>query len=113
VLDVLLILLLQRYGIRKLETIIVAFVLIIGVCFVMELFLAQPDWAAATGGFVPRLDGASLYIAIGILGATMTSHNLYVYSALVQTRQIVPTHTAKRQSLRYNGWHPAPRSRDV
>ncbi len=101
-LDVLLILVLQHYGVRKLEAVIAAMVLTIGVCFALEIVLAQPDWGGVATGFVPQADSASLYIAIGILGATVMPHNLYLHSNLVQTRRIDTTSDAKREAIRYN-----------
>lgn len=90
VLDVFLILLLQRYGFRRLEAFIGALLIVIAICFGFELFWANPDWAAAAGGLVPRpeivTNPAMLYIAIGILGATVMPHNLYLHSSIVQTR---------------------------
>ncbi|VVT19948.1 Divalent metal cation transporter MntH [Sphingomonas sp. EC-HK361] len=89
-LDVFLILALQRYGFRKLEAFVVALLLIIAVCFAFELLLAQPSLAGILGGLVPTpqivTDPAKLYIAIGILGATVMPHNLYLHSSIVQTR---------------------------
>lgn len=100
--DVLLLLALQRYGIRKLEAVTLTLVLTIGACFALELFLVKPDWHSAVAGLIPRLDAASLYVAIGILGATVMPHNLYLHSALVQTRKLGDTPAAKRDAIRYN-----------
>lgn len=100
--DVLFFLALQRYGIRKLEAVILTLVMTIGVCFLIELALVSPDWAAMGSGLVPRLDGDSLYVAIAILGATVMPHNLYLHSALVQTRRVGASDDAKRQAIRYN-----------
>ena len=100
--DALLILALQHYGIRKLEAIIAVLVLTIGGCIGLNVFLAGPDWGAVAGGLVPRIDGASLYLAIGILGATVMPHNLYLHSALVRTRHIEATPAAQREAIRYN-----------
>ncbi|WP_445191972.1 Nramp family divalent metal transporter [Sphingomonas sp. Tas61C01] len=89
-LDVFLILALQRYGFRKLEAFIVALLLIIAGCFAFELFHAAPDMGAVMAGLVPTsgivTDPAKLYLAIGILGATVMPHNLYLHSSIVQTR---------------------------
>lgn len=101
-LDVLLLLALQRYGIRKLEAFILTLVLTIGACFAVELFLIRPDVREVASGLVPRLDAASLYVAIGILGATVMPHNLYLHSALVQTRRVGLAPVAKREAIRYN-----------
>ncbi len=101
-LDVLLLLLLTRFGIRKLEAVILSLVATIGAAFVVELFLAKPALVPILHGFLPSLpDADALYIAIGIIGATVMPHNLYLHSALVQTRN----YTAEgglRQALRLN-----------
>src|SRR5512134_2546606 len=93
-LDVLLILLLQQKGFRYLEAFIIALIAIIGVCFAIELVLSKPSIAAIAGGLIPRVEivtnPAMLYIAIGILGATVMPHNLYLHSAIVQTRDVLP-----------------------
>jgi manganese transport protein len=101
-LDVLFLLGLQRMGMRKLEMLIISLVFVIGCSFAIEMFLAKPDIHAMTLGFVPHLNSASLYVAIGILGATVMPHNLYLHSALVQTRQFESNTTGKRQANRYN-----------
>ena len=101
-LDVMLILVLQHYGIRKLEALVAALVLTIGACMGLEILLAQPVWGEVAGGLVPRLDSASLFVAIGILGATVMPHNLYLHSSLVQTRRIDGGERAQREALRYN-----------
>ncbi|MFT3978481.1 MAG: Nramp family divalent metal transporter [Sphingomonas bacterium] len=89
-LDVFLILALQRFGFRRLEAFIAALLILIAGCFALELAWAGPDWRAAARGLVPGVeilrDPAMLYIAIGILGATVMPHNLYLHSAVVQTR---------------------------
>ena len=100
--DVFLILLLQQYGVRKLEAIIFILVFTIGACFVAELALIKPAWPAVAAGFVPRLSEASLYIAIGILGATVMPHNLYLHSAIVRTRRTGIGMAAKKQALKWN-----------
>src|SRR4051812_13262995 len=105
VLDVLLILLLQQRGFRKLEAFVIGLIVVIAVCFVFQLVVARPDLAAIAQGFVPTsailADPAMLYIAIGILGATVMPHNLYLHSAIVQTRQWAPTVEAKREAIRF------------
>ncbi len=101
-LDVLLVLWLQRFGMRVLEAFILSLVTVIGVCFLLEIVLARPVWGQVVGGLVPRLTGDSLYVAIGILGATVMPHNLYLHSALVQTRRIGWSDGAKRQACKYN-----------
>lgn len=101
-LDALLIIGLQRYGIRTLEAVMAVMVLTIGVCVGLNVFLASPDWPAVAGGLIPQIDGASLYLAIGMLGATVMPHNLYLHSALVCTRRIESTPAAQREAIRYN-----------
>ena len=100
--DVMLIILLQRYGIRKLEALVATLVMTIGACLAYELLLARPVWADVAAGFVPRLDSASLMVAIGIIGATVMPHNLYLHSSLVQTRRIHSHNAAKAEAMRYN-----------
>src|SRR5690606_28132426 len=88
-LDTLLLLWLQRYGIRKLEVFILGMIFVIGMCFLVQMFMAQPNVGEIAGGFIPEIPNhAALYIAIGIIGATVMPHNLYLHSALVQTRKI-------------------------
>jgi len=90
--DVLLLLMLQRFGFRKLEAFIATLLVVIAGCFAYELWLARPDWAGVMGGMLPRpeivTNPAMLYIAIGILGATVMPHNLYLHSSVVQTRKV-------------------------
>jgi NRAMP (natural resistance-associated macrophage protein)-like metal ion transporter len=104
-LDVLLILVLQQHGFRKLEAFVIALLLIIAGCFVVELAFAQPSIAAIAGGLVPRSEivanPAMLYIAIGILGATVMPHNLYLHSSIVQTRRFRRDEAGKREAIRY------------
>jgi len=103
VLDTLLLMWLQRYGIRKLEAFIVCLVAIIGFSFLIELFLAKPDIHAVAAGFMPSfLTNNALYIAVGIIGATVMPHNLYLHSALVQTRKIKSDHAGIKRALKYN-----------
>lgn len=100
--DTLLVLWFTRFGIRVMESIILALVTIIGVCFLIEIFLAKPDMAAVATGLIPRLNDQSLYVAIGILGATVMPHNLYLHSSLVQTRRIGSDVNSKRAACRFN-----------
>ena len=100
--DVMLIILLQRHGIRKLEALVATLVMTIGACLAYEMLLARPVWADVAAGFVPRLDSASLMVAIGIIGATVMPHNLYLHSSLVQTRRIHNHNAAKAEAMRYN-----------
>ena len=103
--DVLLILLLQHRGFRYLEAFVIALVATVGVCFGIELFLAKPDFAAVGLGLIPRgeiiSNPAMLYIAIGILGATVMPHNLYLHSSIVQTRHVLPDADSKREAIRF------------
>jgi manganese transport protein len=103
VLDTFLFLLLQRYGIRKMEAFIICLVAIIGGSFLFEIFLAQPDMGAVAKGFIPTaLNNQALYIAVGIIGATVMPHNLYLHSALVQTRKISSDVLGIKRALKYN-----------
>jgi len=100
--DTILLLAIQRLGVRKMEAFILSLVGTIGACFVVEIFLAKPDWGAVGAGFVPHLESGALYVAIGMLGATVMPHNLYLHSALVQTRRVARSLAAKRQACLYN-----------
>jgi manganese transport protein len=100
--DTMLFLVIQNLGIRKLEAFIVVFISTIGISFTIQLFLAQPEWGGVAQGFLPHLTKESLYVAVGILGATVMPHNLYLHSALVQTRDVDQTEEGKRQACRYN-----------
>lgn len=100
--DTLVFLVIQNYGIRKMEAFILLLVSTIGVCFAIEVFFSQPVWGEVVTGFVPHLTSESLYVAIGILGATVMPHNLYLHSALVQTRVIGQTDEGKQQACKYN-----------
>ncbi len=106
-LDTFLLLYLQKLGIRKMEAFILALVATIGACFLVQLILARPDLAGMAKGLIPSLPGgsgreSSLYVAIGILGATVMPHNLYLHSALVQSRRIGPDHASKARACRFN-----------
>src|SRR5439155_1679716 len=88
VFDTFLFLLLQRLVIRKMEAFIIGLVVIISFCFLTEIILANPNFGQVARGFVTHIPGHdALYIAIGIIGATVMPHNLYLHSALVQTRK--------------------------
>ncbi|MES2004228.1 MAG: Nramp family divalent metal transporter [Bacteroidota bacterium] len=103
VLDTFLFLILQRYGIRKMEAFIICLVLIIGCSFLVEILLAQPHMGDVVKGFVPTaLNHEALYIAVGIIGATVMPHNLYLHSALVQTRKISTDTKGIRKAIKYN-----------
>ena len=102
-LDTLLLLLLSHAGIRKLESVVIALVGTIGVAFFIEILLGKPDWVGIVHGFVPSLpDATALYISIGILGATVMPHNLYLHSSLVQTRKIGRDNDEIKKTLRWN-----------
>ncbi|MBI5214584.1 MAG: Nramp family divalent metal transporter [Ignavibacteriae bacterium] len=100
--DVLLILSLQRYGFRPLEYIIITFVATIGLCYVVELFIAQPDWSLIPYHIVvPHINSESILVAIGILGATVMPHNLYLHSNIIQSRlSKQPSTEEKKKVLR-------------
>lgn len=102
-LDSLLLLFLSHAGIRKLESVVFAMVATMGVAFIIEIFLSEPSWGGIVRGFVPSLpDATALYISIGILGATVMPHNLYLHSSLVQTRKIGNNREDIRQAIRWN-----------
>jgi len=103
VLDTFLFLLLQRLGMRKMEAFIIAMVAIIGLSFLIEIILAKPDLIEVSKGFVPHsMNSTALYIAIGIIGATVMPHNLYLHSALVQTRKIKRDDAGIKRALKLN-----------
>jgi manganese transport protein len=102
-LDSFILLFLLQVGIRKMEAFIVSLVALIGICFFAQLWMAKPDVGEAVKGFVPSLQGSeALYIAIGIIGATVMPHNLYLHSSLVQTRRIAGGEKALKQAIRFN-----------
>jgi manganese transport protein len=101
--DTFLFLLLQRWGIRKMEAFIIALVAIIGLSFLTEMFIAKPNLAEVASGFIPSIQNEhALYIAIGIIGATVMPHNLYLHSALVQTRKFNRDEKGIKKVLRFN-----------
>lgn len=103
ILDTFLLLYLQRLGMRKMEGFIISLVAIIGLSFLVEMFFARPQLGELVKGFIPSIPNSdALYIAIGIIGATVMPHNLYLHSALVQTRKIANTKEAIKQSLKFN-----------
>ena len=103
VLDTFLLLFLINKGIRKMEAFIIALVLIIGVSFIFEMIFAQPEMGKVIYGLIPSLPNSeALYIAIGIIGATVMPHNLYLHSSLVQTRKFERTTAGIKQALKYN-----------
>jgi len=102
-LDTFLFLFLQKYGIRKMEAFIILLVATIGLSFFVQLFIAKPNLSYAIQGFIPtELSPEALYIAVGIIGATVMPHNLYLHSALVQTRKIDRNSKGIRKSIFYN-----------
>jgi manganese transport protein len=103
VLDTLLLLVLHSYGMRKIEIFIISLVAIIGSSFLVEMLLAKPDLAQIASGFIPALpNDEALYIAIGIIGATVMPHNLYLHSSLVQTRRIGTNERSIWSAIKYN-----------
>src|SRR5258705_6939699 len=119
VLDTFLLLYLQRLGIRKMEAFIIGLIGVIGVCFLVNIIMANPQLHEVLKGFIPTLPEAkelyaaksmsnalpketALYLAIGIIGATVMPHNLYLHSALVQTRKIKKTNQGIRQALKFS-----------
>lgn len=101
-LDTFLVLWLTRYGIRLVEAIILVVIMIITGCFLVELGFAGPSFTEMAAGLIPRINGASLYLAISILGATVMPHNLYLHSALVQTRKVGRSVEEQRQACKFN-----------
>lgn len=103
VLDTFLFLYLQRLGMRKMEAFIIALVAVIGISFLIEILLAKPDLSEVAMGFIPSIpDKTALYIAIGIIGATVMPHNLYLHSALVQTRKIKRDEQGIKKAIKLN-----------
>ncbi|HXJ15382.1 MAG TPA: Nramp family divalent metal transporter [Candidatus Limnocylindrales bacterium] len=104
-LDVLIVLALQGRGFRLIEAFVITLIASIGICFAYEIFFAHPVWREAARGFIPRAEilrnKEMLYIAIGILGATVMPHNLYLHSSIVQTRAFGLKKSEKREALRY------------
>jgi manganese transport protein len=103
--DVLIVLALQGRGFRLIEAFVVTLIATIGACFAYEIFFAQPLWREAAQGLIPRAEilrnREMLYIAIGILGATVMPHNLYLHSSIVQTRAFGDSLRDRREALRY------------
>lgn len=107
-LDVFLILYLQKLGFRWVEALIIALLGVIAVCFAVQIALADPDWGGVIRGFAPTTEIVTnpemLYLALGILGATVMPHNLYLHSGIVQTRAYGHTVKEKREALRFASW---------
>jgi manganese transport protein len=100
--DTLLLLWFQSFGIRAIEAFILSLITVMAVCFCIEVFWAHPAAGELFNGLLPRLNRSSLYLAVTILGATVMPHNMYLHSALVQTRMIGRTDPAKRMACRFN-----------
>jgi manganese transport protein len=103
--DVLIVLYLQNKGFRLLEALVIALIATVGACFLFEIILSQPPVGAVLRGFIPSgqiiSDPSMLYIAVGILGATVMPHNLYLHSSIVQTRQYEETLAGKREAVHF------------
>jgi manganese transport protein len=103
--DVLIVLYLQHHGFRYVEALVVALIVTVAGAFAFELWLASPDWAAVAAGFIPHAaivqNGGMLYIAVGILGATVMPHNLYLHSSIVQTRKYGDSEGSRREAIRF------------
>lgn len=106
--DVLAVLLLQNKGFRFIESLVIVLMITIGGCFLTEMVLSKPDIGGIAQGFIPSKEiitnPTMLYIAIGILGATVMPHNLYLHSSIVQTRQFDRTYEGKKQAIRFATW---------
>ncbi|MCO6147740.1 Nramp family divalent metal transporter [Flavobacterium sp. NRK1] len=101
--DTFLLLFLMNKGIKKMEAFIIGLIAIIGLSFLAEMFFAKPNVGEVVQGFIPNMpNGAALYIAIGIIGATVMPHNLYLHSSLVQTRKFDRSFKGIKQAIRYN-----------
>jgi manganese transport protein len=104
-LDVLIVLFLQHKGFRYVEALVIALIVLIAGSFGVELWLARPEWTAVAAGFIPRgeivRNPSMLYIAIGILGATVMPHNLYLHSSIVQTRKYLDNVASKGEAIRF------------
>ena len=106
--DVFLILWLQNRGFRWVEAFVIGLLLVISACFLVQIAMADPDWGAVIKGFAPSVEIITnpdmLYIALGIIGATVMPHNLYLHSGIVQTRAFGQEPALKRQALRLATW---------
>ncbi|MBZ5588999.1 MAG: Nramp family divalent metal transporter [Acidobacteriia bacterium] len=102
-LDTLILLVLHSRGVRVMEAFIIVLITTIGGCLAVEIVLSKPHWGSIAAGFAPTLPGpGALFLAIGILGATVMPHNLYLHSALVQSRRISQTPAGIRSGVKYN-----------
>ncbi len=106
--DVLVILFLQHRGFRYLEALVGGLIVLIAACFAYEVVASQPDWLGVLGGIVPRpevvTNPKALYLALGILGATVMPHNLYLHSSIVQTRAFVRDDAGRVEAIRFSTW---------
>ena len=104
-LDVMLVLYLQNKGFRVLEALVIALVATVGACFLFEIIISHPPFGAVMAGFIPKAEvianPAMLYVAVGILGATVMPHNLYLHSSIVQTRRYEETAEGKKEAVRF------------
>jgi len=104
-LDVMIVLYLQNKGFRLLEALVIALVATVGICFLFEIILASPPIGAVLKGFIPTAqvvtNPAMLYVAVGILGATVMPHNLYLHSSIVQTRRYSETTEGKKEAVKF------------
>ncbi len=104
-LDVLVVMYLQNKGFRYIEALVVTLMVTIGACFLAEIIFSKPSVVAVLGGFLPKFEIVSnpkmLFIAMGILGATVMPHNLYLHSSIVQTRKYEPTIEGKREAIKF------------
>jgi len=101
-LDTFLFLAIQNLGMRKFEGFVLSLIITIGLCFIFEVLTSGPEWGRVAQGFVPHLPEGALYVAMGIVGATVMPHNLYLHSALVQSRAYDASTEGKRQACRFN-----------
>jgi len=103
--DVLIVLFLQTKGFRWLEALVIVLIATIGICFLFEVVISKPSLSGVLNGFIPSIDivrdPKMLYIAMGILGATVMPHNLYLHSSIVQTRRYEETAVGKREAVRF------------
>lgn len=108
ILDVFLILFFQKKGFRVLESIVLSLLIVIVLCFAYELLLSKPDISGVLGGLIPQpsifTDSNQLYVAIGILGATVMPHNLYLHSSIVQTRAFASTDVDRKKAIKFATW---------
>ena len=100
--DTFILLAIQKLGIRKMEAFILSLIIVIASGFIVNLFLAKPDWGSVANGLAPSLPEGSLYVILGIIGATVMPHNLYLHSSLVQTRRVSRLVDSKAMACKYN-----------